>query len=64
MVPWSICSVTPGQTFVSLYVKLCAGFLELFEQFAGELGYTHLARTFVGPAKDNLSAVDSRLPMD
>ena len=64
MISWTICSVTPGQTFVSLYEKLCAWSLELFKQFASELGRTCLARTFVGPAKDNLFAMDSRLPMD
>ena len=64
MIPWTICSVTPGETFVSPYEKLCAGSLELFEQFASKLGCIRLARTFVGPAKENLSAVDSRLPVD
>ena len=64
MIPWTICSVTPGKTFVSLYENLCAGSLELFERFASELGRTRLVATFVGPAKDNLSAVDSKLPVD
>ena len=64
VIPWTICGVTPGQTFASLYEKLCTGSIELFEQFASKLGRTRLAATFVGPAKDNLSAVDSNLPMD
>ena len=34
------------------------------EQFASEFGRTRLAATFVGPAKDNLSAVDGNLPVD
>ena len=64
MIPWTICSMTPGKTFVSLYENLCAGSLELFKQFASKLGRTRLVATFVGPAKDNLSAVDSKLPVD
>ena len=56
--------MTPGKTFVSLYENLCAGSLELFKQFASKLGRTRLVATFVGPAKDNLSAVDSKLPVD
>ena len=64
VIPRTICSVTPGKTFVSLYENLCAGSLELFERFASELGRTCLIATFVGPAKDNLSAVNSKLPLD
>ena len=56
MIPWTICTVTPEQTFLSLYEKLCAGSLELFEQFASKLSHKRLATTFVGPAKDNLSS--------
>ena len=61
MIPWTMCGVTPGKTFASLYETLCAG---LFEQFASKLSRTHLAATSVGPAKDTLSAVDGNLPVD
>ena len=64
VIPWTICSVTPRKTFVSLYENLCAGSPELFERFASELSRARLVATFVGPAKDNLFAVDSKLPVD
>ena len=63
-IPWTICNVDPGLPFKSFYEKLCAGSLELFEQFASKLGATRLTGTFAGPAKDSLSAVDGKLPMD
>ena len=63
-IPWTICNVDPGLPFKSFYEKLCAGSLELFEQFASKLGATRLTSTFAGPAKDSLSAVDGKLPMD
>ena len=64
VIPWTICSVTPGKMFVSLYENLCAWSLELFERFASELGRTRLVATFVGQLRINLSAVDSKLPVD
>ena len=61
MILWTICNVTPGKTFVSLYETLCARSLELFKRFASELSRTRLVATFVCPAKDNLYTVDSKL---
>ena len=33
VIPWTVFSVFPGEIFVSLYEKLQAGSLELFQQF-------------------------------
>ena len=64
VISWTVFSVFPGETFFSLYEKLQAGSLELFQKFTAKLQRSRLSRAHVGATKDNMSTVDNYLPID
>ena len=61
MIPWTVSSMEPGQTFLG---QLCEGSLECFREYATKLQQCRLTRAFVGSARDSLVAVDYRLSVD
>ena len=64
IISWTVFSVMPGETFFSLYEKLQAGSVEVFQQFSSKLQRSRLSRAHVGTAKDSMSIVDNCLPID
>lgn len=64
IIPWTICSIQPGQTFWGLYQQICAGSIECFQGSASRWQLSKLAQAFVGKTTDSLVAVDGHLPMD
>ena len=63
IISWTVFSVMP-ETFFSLYEKLQAGSVEVFQQFSSKLQWSRLSRAHVGTAKDSMSIVDNCLPID
>ena len=64
VISWTVFSVLLEETFFSLYEKLQAGSVELFQQFTAKLQWSRLSCAHVGAAKDSMSVVDNRLPID
>ena len=62
IIPWTISSIQPGQTFLGLYPS--AGAIECFVESASKLQPSKLFQASVGQTKDTLNAVDIQLPMD
>ena len=64
IIPWTISSVQPGQTFLGLYQQILAGSIECFQGSASKLQFSKLSQAVVGMTKDSLISVDIQLCMD